>query len=342
MLFKEIKNWAKIEFNTALDNIEFDEKIKQELRNSVFFQSVNNKKINGQSVEKIKGINEGNFGINMSEVFHQCALKSEENLPILFLLELTKIINKKYGDNSDKLSGILGRSYRSFPSFIRDYDAKEKLSTYFTEIIIPDIQFVLAQDSELDSKEHADISVKCIIKNEKEILFYVWLYQYTDRSIVNIQDRLIGDRGILPNGIHILVPLRTEILKNYNQLKNGLIRKQHFLSNWKEQLLNKKNSITKKQEIESKIQKYEEEVTDYRDKIKKIELEEGINLKRISEIEQWILFSKDYLDEIGKDIVKIVQKKIGSIPDYEILKDAIEKPRKLLSSKYMFQKSTDL
>jgi len=337
---KILTEWTQeSDFESALEKINYDEKTKEILRNTQFFNDISERKINGKSVEKLKNINEGrNIKVNMSKIFHKCANNSLNNLPILYLLEITKaIINNHKDDWDEKLSGILGRAYRSFPSFLRDFDAKKKLENFFKGIRLVDIEFIIEQSSSIDAKKHADILVHAKLKQNKEIIFYIWLFQFSYRSIINIEERLLGNRGDLQNGVHILAPLNSEFYNKYSKLIRKLETAMKRLLNKVQIIENKKITEKKRKEIENKIDEYNKKIEEIKNQIEDFILKNAESYKKITIIHDWLLYSEDYIKEIGEDIVNISFNQ-PKLLKYEKLKDIIEKPRKILSDKYIFLK----
>jgi len=193
-----------------------------------FYKQIKKRRINGKSVEKINNIYEKenlNKFISMSEVFHDTIESSYKYAPILYILGITQklmdveqILMKK-GNIINNLWGFLGRGYRSFASFLRDYTSKKKFEYFLENLNLSGAYSInILQDSKIDAKEHSDIffNIK-IAKND--LKFRIWLYQSTRRGIINILIRLTGtSRGIISSGYNLWVPI--DVFTKDDRVKN--------------------------------------------------------------------------------------------------------------------------
>jgi hypothetical protein len=193
---------------------------------SDFYMQVKKRKINGSSVQNIKRVYEGenlNIHITMSKKFHETLNISHEFAPILYILTISRDLievektlnhNKK---NILNIWGFLGRSYRSYASFIRDYDSIEtirEISRNFSKKLNKEIK--VEQNPEIDARGHTDIFVH--FQNDP-YEYRIWLYQSTPRGLKNLLIRLTGtSRGELLSGYHFLVPIN--VFKHDNKVQN--------------------------------------------------------------------------------------------------------------------------
>lgn len=226
MLRDTFKIWNLYSFKTMLNEFKsrqerlpgeiFNSNVILNLKESRFFRQVRNRRINGTSVEDLNNIYEDEFlnkFINMSQEFRNSIRKMHKYAPLIYCLNITKRLLdlenklKKEGRWSEQYWGFLGRAYRSFASFIRDYDSKENIE-YFLNLKKweEDIDITIFQNPKIDSKRHTDILF--IYKDKKkELEFRIWLYQSTERGLRNLVKRLRGTRGEIENGYHVLAPL---------------------------------------------------------------------------------------------------------------------------------------
>jgi len=210
-----------------LFNQHFNESIQQELMKSKFFLQVKDRKIIGNCVEGIEGVYNGedlNFYISLSEIFHDSIDLVPKHAPIFYILKIAKkLIDlrealKPRGLWKDEYWGFLGRAFRGFASFFRDYDAFNKIREIIRSKKM-DHNFLEdpIQESKLDSKGHTDILVLC--KTPAGIMkFRIWLFQSTKRGLINLIERIAGFRGVLGEGFHFLLPIN--IFQNDSKVEN--------------------------------------------------------------------------------------------------------------------------
>ena len=241
MIADWIDFWAENSFENLLHSIQNE--IKQDrnswsrfsessqiLLNSSFWNKIKDKRVNGHSVEKIGEILESNeynkIPIRMANHFHEEVSKSTRYLPLTYLLSILNALKLKKFDYNN-VSSILGRIYRSFASFIRDLDTKDKFELEIG--ILKDYSPIIYQDPNIDAKYHSDILIK-LKKGKDEQKIYIWLYLYTQKSILNLIDRINGIRGKLPKGLHIFAPLNTRSTINFEAKLCKCIEKIKYIN----------------------------------------------------------------------------------------------------------------
>jgi len=331
---KEIEFWANRTFEDFLEEVEFDKSVKAKIQETYFWEQVKKKIVDGNSVTKIKGINERNDGsisFRMADIFHSVAIKNEKFLPILYLLEIVKLLLAQGKTSSDVISGVLGRCYRSFASFLRDYDSKSKFDLVTNEYN-NEIEFTTFQDPEIDAKYHADIVLE-LRKNDRFGRFFIWLYQSTQRSFDNIRSRLTGARGKLPNGVHVLAPIKTDIYESLRKKKKEKIRVEKRITEFVEKAKLTNDNI--KNEIVSELEK---ELNEINITIEKFETE-----ARFCDLNfEWALYSKEYVKHIISICVEMFDKKIVPDESYTKLKKKLQYPDLAVSSFLTFNKRLNL
>ena len=192
------------------------ETIKQ-FKETEFFHEINTKVINGKSVEQLKNVyndEDLNTFIKMTKIFSESIEISHKYSPIIYLLKICKKlielknIYERYNKWNPKFWGFLGRSYKSFASFIRDIDSKEKIKDLLSQKEKSEgLKFEIVQNPILDTRGHTDILI-IFKKNNHTEYFRIWLYQSTTRGLKNLVQRLQGLRRELEKGFHILTPIK--------------------------------------------------------------------------------------------------------------------------------------
>ena len=109
--------------------------------------------------------------------------------------------------------------------------------------------------------------------------------------------------------------------------------------NWIDKKTKSTNTTSKSKEIDNKIKGYNIELKELESRIKNFKTKNSSALKKVHELQAWILYSREYVKTIVDEVIKTAQSDTQEILDYSILKDAIEKPRQILSSLYLFRKS---
>lgn len=156
-------------------------------------QNLNDKAMDGNSVQNIPIKNEGKVDILFSDIFWDIA--GEYITPVYYVASIVKQCVERDITNSNQVAGIVGRGLRSFPSFLREMDLTYKISCFFPEAEI-------TNGPEQDVGEHTDV----LIKNG-DTEYRLWSYQNFERGLTNTASRFYGRRRELPIGYHILCPI---------------------------------------------------------------------------------------------------------------------------------------
>lgn len=157
-------------------------------------QKIATKNMDGYSIQNIPIKNEGKVDIIFSEIFWK--LTEGYISPASFVGEIVRLCIERNIKDVYEICGIVGRGLRSFPSFLREMDLTYKLARYFPNAVIEN-------NPEQDVKDHTDILIRC--DNQK--VYRIWSYQNFERGLVNTASRLRGNRGTVPDGMHILCPI---------------------------------------------------------------------------------------------------------------------------------------
>jgi cell division protein FtsB len=105
---------------------------------------------------------------------------------------------------------------RTYASLLRDKDfaatlhqeiAKEKSSK----------DFEVKTDPIEDARNHTDVLVKTGDK-----IYRIWLFQYTRMGLPHDIERITGERGALPRGVHILCPLKSGEAMDYSNASGAI------------------------------------------------------------------------------------------------------------------------
>ena len=167
---------------------------EKQLCNAVLARlGIMDKMMDGHSVQSLPVINEGNVPVVYSDVMHNM-LNGYVN-PMNYVLNLVLECSSYRVTNVEEAAGIVGRGLRALPSFLREVDLKDKLS-----VALPDAKVQCASASQ-DVADHTDVIVAYGGKS-----FHVWSYQCTPRGLENTSHRLLGKRGELVSGLHVLCP----------------------------------------------------------------------------------------------------------------------------------------
>ena len=195
--------------------------------------------IDGYAFENLPKTQEGNtYNVRFSGAFHQTREDVDFD-PVLYLLELTKRVSEKYPKavkNKRKLEGFLARSLRSLTSFLREPAFAQELQGFLNEF---EGKLSIELTAELDAVDHTDIKV-----DFRDQTFRIWIFQFSRNGLPHDIERISGLRGALPEGIHILCPMKSEPAMRLGTLKKQIERKQALLLIWREKSSKVKNKTT--------------------------------------------------------------------------------------------------
>lgn len=203
-----METWNKYTYSQGLNycyNVKKNKQLFNLCKNVMDMQQLSSKHMNGDSIEKLPIKDEGFLNIIFSDLFY----KEVNNFitPVKYIADI--VIDCQLHNITDvrKIAGIVGRGLRAFPSFVREMDLAYKLS-----ILLPNAD-CRRTNSEEDVNDHTDILILC--NNE---VYRVWSYQSSERGLDNTARRVLGYRGVLKSGKHILCPFS---IKNDKEKQNG-------------------------------------------------------------------------------------------------------------------------
>ena len=150
--------------------------------------------MNGFSIQRISDkVDEEKSGIVYSSIFQDAVNKYIT--PVYYVTKMVEAYEKKNIYNEYEMSGKVARGLRAFPSFIREMDLEYKLG----EVLLS-VESV--RSPQQDIQDHTDV----LLRYDGEE-YRIWSYQRTEWGLVNTSERLLGIRGKLPRGFHILCPI---------------------------------------------------------------------------------------------------------------------------------------
>lgn len=194
---KYMGTWEKYSYAEGLDycfELKKNEKLFQLTKRLLEILKIRDMPMNGFSIEHIaKQANNGGTKIVFSDLFYESA--NYFITPVSYLAKMVEAYEKEDIYNEYVMAGEVARGLRAFPSFIREMDLEYKLGKALTNA-------ACVRNPKQDIQDHTDV---LLLYDGQE--YRVWSYQITPRGLNNTAKRLLGKRGNLPFGIHILCPL---------------------------------------------------------------------------------------------------------------------------------------
>lgn len=196
-------NWVVQSYEDGCESVELSKKYEEStierLKHYLCKLERFYKNMDGNSVEHLiryKCAEEYNK-IRFTNIVNQM-MKDDDFTPVKYMAQITKLCDE-YKLSDEMTIGMLARGLRSFPSFLREIDAKEQLEKVLKE---RRISYSIIRNPEMDVLQHTDI--KILVKNKE---YCIWLFQNSANGERNTTERLREKRGKLPKGIHILCPM---------------------------------------------------------------------------------------------------------------------------------------
>ncbi len=155
-------------------------------------QKLDEKKMDGYSVQKIPYIEEGKTEVIYTDIFWNIA--EEYITPIYYVAAIVQECVRK-NVPPDRVVGLVGRGLRAFPSFLREMDLTCKFAQFFPNAVIKN-------GPEQDVGDHTDILIE-----SRGNVYRLWSYQNFERGLNNTAQRFYGNRGEVPAGYHVLCPI---------------------------------------------------------------------------------------------------------------------------------------
>ena len=328
-----VKKWGEITFldglNMAQSNI--DTKIFEFAKKLLINNKLNlsKEKMTGWSFEGLPKTEENStFKVRFSDVFHEVIHEPNFN-PSLYICGLLKgLVNLGHDlDNldNDKVIGFVARGLRSFTSFIREPALANQLEDLFTAHNIP---ASFDQSAEQDAKDHTDILI-----NTNGKIYRLWIYQLSSRGLPHDIDRVLGRRGALLSGIHVMCPLISEgvsplsaLRVRINKRKEKIIALKVKIENTK--ILSTKSSSTKLIKLEERESKLNIEIKNLIHKYDEIESE---NKQMVDVINGFYFYPDSYASNLFNNIISGC-----GIITYDEIQRVLTEPEKLLSRNTIF------
>ena len=291
--------------------------------------NLSREKMTGWSFEGLPKTEESStFKVRFSDVFHDLVHDRNFN-PSLYICGLLKGLEKLGYDldkiESEKLIGFIARGLRSFTSFIREPALANQLEYLFKAHNIP-ASFV--QSADQDAKDHTDILI-----NANGKTYRLWIYQLSSRGLPHDIDRVLGRRGALLSGIHVMCPLISEgvlplstLIVRINKRKDKLIALKAEIENTK--ILLTKSASTKLTRLEEKESKLNIEIKNLIQKYDDIESE---NKQMVDVINGFYFYPDTYASNLFNNIISG-----RGIITYNEIQRVLTEPEKLLSRNTIF------
>lgn len=138
--------------------------------------------------------------IVLSTVFDRLLLTDRLH-PLAFLEEVLSV-----AQTPEQELGLLGRALRSFPSFLRERDLGEEIERQLGLHLQNHVHLTRSEADDLKGKGD------WVLRDERaQTLLTVHSYLVSDRSTYHLLQRLQGQRGELPSGLHLLCPFQAGI-----------------------------------------------------------------------------------------------------------------------------------
>ena len=187
-------------FYTLRNNVEMQRRIILYLEKL----NIDGRYMDGNSITNLPRINaaEENNGVvpQYTEVFNQW-LDMNYISPLTYIYQICKNIP----DNiSEELAcGIIARGLRSFPSFFRELELAKQIEARIPGCIIH------PRNVDMDVSEHTDILLEYNGSS-----YRIWSYQSTNKGLNKTSKRFSGEKGKIPEGMHIMCPFSLENPEN--------------------------------------------------------------------------------------------------------------------------------
>jgi len=319
--------WAKEAFQESLNKIHWkNEAVIRELERQIAKLNLSEKLVNGDAVRGLIRSQEGRgIGISYTETFAEVVNETGDSHPINYLYRLLEKAMSK-GMDGRKFEGFLSRGMRTFPSLLRDRDFALMMQRKIVDKGCPDIE--IAVNPKEDATQHTD--VLATFHNSK---YRIWLFQYSQAGLPHNIERISGERGKLPTGIHILCPLKAEQALIYERA----IRKADRLHSRLERASRpsgEKNGKTKRQkdaeqkalELSEQVQRQHEMVEALRSKLE----------REICIVNGWYFYSSSKIEDV-LNLIQRVDKGAEKPENYRNVYDMLTKPKEYLSKISAFE-----
>jgi len=320
--------WAKTTYSKMLSVTRMQNRLKEKLKQILLDLGIFNHRIVGESITGLEKTSEVGLrsGISYAQAFDLAFNENPKKLPIIYLKQI--VVNSE-GYNRNKLRGIIARGLRTLPSLLRDRDFAEKLKEMIPQFF-PNTKFDISLNPGIDTKEHTDVFLK--LRGE---IYRIWLYQFTRRGLPHDTERILGKRGELPDGFHILCPIVTEVIME----KEKLMRRKNLLESRIDRYRKKYENYRNKESKGAK--KCLKKIEEYKDDLKDVNLK----LRRITPLADseaislngWYFYSDKKIENLLTELYMVMIGKNAPDP-YSKVYRILSGPEKYLSSIRIFVK----
>jgi hypothetical protein len=329
------KTWAKSTWKEQLLETRTTANVNKKLLGVLGTLYLLDRKVTGESVTKLPRTAEGKFpkglDISYSKAFALAYSENPKKLPILFLKILaTKFDFNKYSD--EKFTGLVARGLRTFPSLLRDRDFGENLESLFLAQGFSEDQFEVVVDPEEDIPQHTDVLLR--LRGNK---YRIWLFQFSFAGLPHDIERLLGRRGELPTGIHILCPLKANLALEEEQLTKRKSWLEKRLNSKKKRLNTYKNKKCKGA-LEC-LRSSELLLKDIRETETKLKEVSSLAEHEICSLEGWYFYSDSKVKSVFQKIIDISKDKKKPDSYLEVCKTLVG-PEKYLGEIRSFEKTS--
>lgn len=289
---KLCETWSKKSYGEELAEMALGEELMSQAVS--LFQKLNilDLPMDGYSCEKLPKTEESRSGIRKtySEIFHAEVAK-EYFSPASYLVQIILEGNRCNSDDS-KLIGAMARGLRTFTSLLREPDFATSIMQALSE---HDPKVSTNLNSKQDSTDHTDV-----LLNYKGAEYRIWLYQFSPRGLPHDVERLTGKRGELPNGIHLLCPLHTEIAINYDNLRKKSIRLESKLAEYEARFeACSPNALKSRERLAEQISKTNNELNNL---APALESEYNASSQELDIVFGWFFYSLPHIERIASYI----------------------------------------
>ena len=205
-IFAMCDEWATKTYGDILEADYRDDVYYECYKKALMESGLYNKKMVGESVEGLLEYDpaEKDGGIFMTGIFQDTIIDREGNV-CDYVIAIIKAAIKKNKSNI-MILGWIGRSLRSFPSFLREIALKADLCEFFRD----SKDFSIERDPKMDLEKHVDLTL-----TYKGTKYFIWVYQISKKGVNNTREKLLGKRdGDFSYGLNVLCSI--EVFNNTN------------------------------------------------------------------------------------------------------------------------------
>ena len=315
--------WALLTYSQTLNKASVNVELKKAVRKCLVDLKMADLKVNGYSCEGLPKTDEGALGvkINYTDVFHNL-VRRDRFSPVNYVIELIRIFREKQY-SSAKLNGFIARSMRTLTSLLREPDFAELLET---SLYPHDRKVIINLNPVQDAGDHTDVLLTFRRKT-----YRIWLFQFSDRGLPHDIERVSGKRGDLPNGIHVLCPLHTEVAIKTKKLTKRVDR----LKSMKERCIEKLNecsdrAIMRRTALKRRIDILIGQITETSEDLSEAKV---IADNELDVVDGWFFYSTSHV----RRVIDSIRRNTKPL-NYERVKSMLLAPERFLSEIKIFEK----